>query len=78
LNDTTTLKELNVQPNGTIQLDVTSSNPTDSPLRTSQTRTELGTSDVITVRLIKGNFVLDYQHSFFLIRSRPFCWCQLQ
>ena len=54
LSDTTTLKDLNVQPNGTIQLEVTSSNPTESPLRTTQTRTELGSSDVITVRLIKG------------------------
>ena len=46
-----------MQPNGTIQLDVTSTNPTESPLRTSQNRTELGMSDVITVRLIKGNFI---------------------
>ncbi|XP_076819565.1 IQ motif and ubiquitin-like domain-containing protein [Clavelina lepadiformis] len=53
LSETTTLKELDVQPNGTIRLEVTSSNPEQVPLKSSPTREQPGTSDVITVRLIK-------------------------
>ena len=55
LSETITLKELDVQPNGTIRLEVTSSNPEQVPLKSSPTREQPGTSDVITVRLIKGS-----------------------
>ncbi|XP_078485773.1 uncharacterized protein LOC100186480 [Ciona intestinalis] len=51
----TTLKDLGVAPTGTIQLDVTSSDPVTSPLKTTGAREQLGSSDVITVRLIKEN-----------------------
>jgi len=54
LSGETTLKDLGVAATGTIQLDVSSTDPENTPLRSRKVRKDVASSDVITVRLIKG------------------------
>lgn len=46
--------DLGVTPNGTVQLDVVSNDPDKAPLKPKMDKQELSSSDVITVRLVKG------------------------
>lgn len=52
--DSTTLADLGVGPNGTVQLEMQSADPTNTPLKPYRPRQEYHMPDVITVRVITG------------------------
>ncbi|KAL3853468.1 hypothetical protein ACJMK2_017004 [Sinanodonta woodiana] len=51
MTDTTTLADLGVGPNGTIQLELQSTDPVNTPIKTYRPRQEYHMPDVITVRV---------------------------
>lgn len=53
----TMLADLGVGPNGTIQLEMQSSDPVNNPIRSYRPRQEYQMPDVITVRVITGMHV---------------------
>ena len=52
--DKTTVGDLGVGPNGTIQLEIQSSDPVNQPIRSFKPRQEYTMPDVITVRVPTG------------------------
>ena len=52
--DETTLGDLGVGPNGTVQLEIQSADPVNQPIKPVQKRTEYHMPDVITVRVQTG------------------------
>ena len=54
MSDETTLGDLGVGPNGTIQLEIQSADPVNHPIKPVQRRTEYHMPDVITVRVQTG------------------------
>ncbi len=54
--DDSTLGDLGVEPNGTVQLEIQSADPINQPIRPVQKRTEYHMPDVITVKVQKGTF----------------------
>ena len=54
MTDTTTLADLGVGPNGTIQLEMQSADPVNTPIKAYRPRQEYHMPDVITVRVQTG------------------------
>lgn len=50
-NDSLTLADLGVGPNGTIQLELQSTDPVNTPIKTYRPKQEYHMPDVITVRI---------------------------
>ena len=64
-----TLMELGVGPNGTIQLEMQSADPVNTPIKAIRPRQEYHMPDVITVRVASGQihitihrFIIQYLH----------------
>ena len=55
--DTTTLADLGVGPNGTIQLELQSADPVNTPIKAYRPRQEYHMPDVITVRVQTGLYM---------------------
>ena len=56
MTDTTTLADLGVGPNGTIQLEMQSADPVNTPIKAYRPRQEYHMPDVITVRVQTGTY----------------------
>ena len=56
MTDTTTLADLGVGPNGTIQLELQSADPVNTPIKSYRPRQEYHMPDVITVRVQTGHY----------------------
>ena len=54
MSDSTTLADLGVGPNGTVQLELQSADPINNPLKPYRPRQEYHMPDVITVRVVTG------------------------
>lgn len=54
MDDNTTLADLGVGPNGTVQLEMQSADPVNTPIKTYRPRQEYHMPDVITVRVQTG------------------------
>lgn len=54
MDENTTLADLGVGPNGTIQLEMQSADPVNTPIKTYRPRQEYHMPDVITVRVQTG------------------------
>lgn len=54
MTDNTTLADLGVGPNGTIQLELQSADPVNTPIKAYRPRQEYHMPDVITVRVQAG------------------------
>lgn len=54
MTDQTTLADLGVGPNGTIQLELQSADPVNTPIKAYRPRQEYHMPDVITVRVQTG------------------------
>ena len=54
MSDTITLADLGVGPNGTVQLEMQSADPVNTPLKSYRPRQEYHMPDVITVRVQTG------------------------
>lgn len=54
MTDATTLADLGVGPNGTIQLELQSADPVNTPIKAYRPRQEYHMPDVITVRVQTG------------------------
>lgn len=54
MTDATTLADLGVGPNGTIQLELQSADPVNTPIKAYRPRQEYHMPDVITVRVQAG------------------------
>ena len=54
VDDNTTLADLGVGPNGTVQLEMQSADPVNTPIKTYRPRQEYHMPDVITVRVQTG------------------------
>ena len=59
VTDTTTLADLGVGPNGTIQLEMQSADPVNTPIKAYRPRQEYHMPDVITVRVQTGQAFID-------------------
>lgn len=58
MTDATTLADLGVGPNGTIQLELQSADPVNTPIKAYRPRQEYHMPDVITVRVQAGRKLL--------------------
>ena len=58
MTDTTTLADLGVGPNGTIQLEMQSADPVNTPIKAYRPRQEYHMPDVITVRVQTGTYTI--------------------
>ena len=54
LDNSSTVSDLGVGPNGTIQLELQSSDPVNQPIKILKPRQEYTMPDVITVRVVNG------------------------
>lgn len=61
MEDITTLADLGVGPNGTIQLEMQSADPVNTPIKTYRPRQEYHMPDVITVRVQTGGAACVYK-----------------
>lgn len=68
MSDSTTLADLGVGPNGTVQLEMQSADPVNNPIRSYRPRQEYQMPDVITVRVQTG-----WSHIFPFSLAK--CWC---
>lgn len=66
MTDQTTLADLGVGPNGTIQLELQSADPVNTPIKAYRPRQEYHMPDVITVRVQAGKSIC---------RTLPFSYC---
>ena len=67
MTDTTTLADLGVGPNGTIQLEMQSADPVNTPIKAYRPRQEYHMPDVITVRVQTGKFFCLYINFYCVI-----------
>ena len=64
MTDATTLADLGVGPNGTIQLELQSADPVNTPIKSYRPRQEYHMPDVITVRVQAGKSVNNFVSIF--------------
>ena len=69
MDDNLTLADLGVGPNGTVQLELQSTDPVNTPIKTYRPKQEYHMPDVITVRIQGGEGTVMYQKYGDLIAS---------
>lgn len=60
ISEKSTLADLGVGPNGTVQLEMQSADPVNTPIKSYRPRQEYHMPDVITVRVQGGQSVLPF------------------
>lgn len=81
IEDTATLADLGVGPNGTVQIEIQSSDPVNNPIRSYRLHQEYQMPDVITVRVQTGEKLMCFSHVIMIwieeweAMSCNHCWC---